>query len=89
MTEEEQVREYLGRGGATEEEIEDFIKWVNVLCLGGQGDASGKRKRFCCYRLWAKLLRKRRTPYRRDDIFDFNSVLNKRIIFDQLPLTML
>lgn len=72
---EENLRVYLSRGGATNDEIDDFIDWVHVLCIGGQGNASGRRRRFCCYRLWAKLLRKRRTPYRRDDVFDYNEIL--------------
>ena len=36
----------LKQGKATDEEIDDFIDWVHVLCLGGQGNASGKRRRY-------------------------------------------
>lgn len=76
---ENDVRQYLSSGGATDIEIEDFFDWVHVMCLGGQGDASNKRRRFACYRLWAKLLRKRRTPFRRDDVFDFDKALKRYV----------
>ena len=54
---------YLESGGATEREIEDFSEWCVTMCAGENGDADEKRRRYMCYRLWAKLLRMRRTPY--------------------------
>ena len=41
--------------------------------------ANEKRSRYCCYRLWAKLLRHRRSPYPRDGRFDFNDCLKTYI----------
>ena len=55
---------------------------INVrlyLRAGGAGNATNWRRRYCCYRLWAKLLRKRGTPYRCDAIFKFRKVLKRYI----------
>ena len=52
---------------------------------GAYSAGAYKKKRVCdillhyIYRLWAKLLRHRRAPYRRNTIFDFNIVLKKYI----------
>ena len=55
--------EYLRSGGATNDEVDDFLDWSMDLCLTEGGDGDGKRRRYTCYRLWAKLLRLRRAPY--------------------------
>ena len=73
------LRVYLREGGATDAEIEKFTDWCHIICNGGAENASSRRRRYCCYRLWAKLLRKRGTPYRRDAIFKFNKVLKRYI----------
>ena len=73
------VRLYLRAGGATEAEINKFTEWCHIICNGGAGNASSRRRRYCCYRLWAKLLRKRGTPYTRDAIFKFKKVLKRYI----------
>ena len=66
---------YLMKGGATDVEIEKFREWCKIICNGGSGKASIRRRRYCCYKLWAKLLRKRCTPYKRDEKFKFNPIL--------------
>ena len=79
MEAEADVRSYLEDGDASPEEIDDFMDWCVTLCFGGVGGAGGRNRRFRIYRLWAKLLRHRRAPYRRNTIFDFNIVLKKYI----------
>ena len=56
-----EMREYLVGGSATEQEIDRFadVHWI-------------RERRDECYRLWARLLRHRRTPYRRNQVFDFS-----------------
>jgi hypothetical protein len=76
---ETNLRIYLRGGAATDAEIDRFMEWCHIICNGGAGNATSRRRRYCCYRLWAKLLRKRRTPYRRDDVFDFKKVLKQYI----------
>ena len=39
--EERDMRSYLRSGEATDKEIEDFINWCHVICLGGEGHATG------------------------------------------------
>ena len=77
--EETAMRRYLRSGGATEDEIDDFIDWCYVICLGGAGHATERRWRFCCYRLWANLMRHRRTPHPRNGRFDFDETLKQYI----------
>ena len=54
---------YLESGSATEAEVNDFQDWCVFMCTNETGDRDSKRKGYMCYRLWAKLLRMRRTPY--------------------------
>jgi len=54
---------YLENGGATDRLIQDFSNWCEIMCGRIIGDADEKRRRYVCYKLWAKLLRMRRTPY--------------------------
>ena len=35
------------------------------------GGAPAKVRRYRCYRLWAKCMRHRRTPFKKYDVFDF------------------
>ena len=65
MDEAVDMNQWLHTGGATLAEIDDFIDFCSMF------DDSGITGRYECYRLWARLLRHRRTPYRRYQIFDF------------------
>ena len=60
---------YLLLGGASDSEIDDFAEICQLF------EDSGKEGRYEVYRLWARLLRHRRTPYRRTQVFDFADVL--------------
>ena len=74
----EPVTEYLRQGGATVTEIGDFQDWCEVMCTQrgeGAGDAAKKRRRFWCYRMWARLLRVRRSPFPRNGKFIFDERL--------------
>ena len=53
---------YLESGSATEAEVNYFQDRCVLMCTNETGDSDGKRKRYMCNRLWAKLLRMRRTP---------------------------
>ena len=75
MSPEENVINYLRSGGATQGQIDDFIDWCNVICLQPGGNGDEKRRRFWCYRMWARLLRKRRTPFPRDGKFIIHECL--------------
>ena len=57
--------------------MDDFLDWATVLCIADGGDGSEKRRRYVCYRLWAKLLRARRSPYKQDARFDFDEPLKE------------
>ena len=60
-----EMREWLEAGSATPVEIDDFVDFCSIF------DDGGITGRYECYRLWARLLRHRRTPFRRHQIFDF------------------
>ena len=77
MAEETNVTEYLAVGGATESEINDFLDWCMVMCIQPGGNGDEKRRLFWCYRMWARLLRKRRTPFPSDGKFTFDECLKK------------
>ena len=59
------MRDYLSDGGATEYDIERFVQFIDVF------EDLGKEGRYEVYRLWSRLLRNRRTPYIRHQVFDF------------------
>ena len=59
------IRDYLSDGGATEYDIERFVEFIDVF------EDLGKEGRYEVYRLWSRLLRNRRTPYIRHQVFDF------------------
>ena len=80
-TSEQNVRRYLRLGGASVLEIEDFFDWCSQLCRAQQEDAVEKRIRYSVYRLWAKLLRKRRTPFHHKDVFIYDESLKNYIRF--------
>ena len=63
------LRHYLRVGGATEIEIEEFVQFCQLF------EDTGKEGRYEVYRLWARLLRHRRTPYHRHQVFDFSPKL--------------
>lgn len=63
------VGTYLRSGGASNDEIDDFIDFCGYFAN------EGKTGRYECYRLWARLLRHRRTHYKKYDHFDFHFVL--------------
>ena len=65
-TAEKDVIEYLMEGRATNDECDDFLDWCLTL-----GKAGGKKARYEIYRLWARILRKRRTPFSPRDMFIF------------------
>ena len=73
------VCHYLWRGGASLDEIGDFRDWCTQLCQAQQEEAVEKRIRYCVYRLWAKLLRKRRTPFHYKDVFIYDDSLKNYI----------
>ena len=77
MGDETNVIEYLEAGNATQHEIDDFLDWCTVMCNQPGGNGNEKRRRFWCYRMWARLLRKRRSPFPRDGKFHFDNVLKK------------
>ena len=64
------VVQYLKQGGATGDEVDDFLDWCITLCKDG-----GPEKRFMVYRLWAKILRRRRGPFKKKDTFFFEDEL--------------
>ena len=63
------VSDYLKRGGATNDEIDDFLDFC------GNFADTGKVGRYKAYRLWARLLRHSRTPFKKHGHFDFNECL--------------
>ena len=71
----------MRRGGASVLEIDDFLDWCSQLRRAQQEDNVEKRIRYCVYRLWAKLLRKRRTPFKGKDVFIFDEVLKNYVWF--------
>ena len=56
----------MKEGRATNDECDDFLDWFLTL-----GKAGGKKARYEIYRLWARILRKRRTPFSPHDMFIF------------------
>ena len=78
---EQNVRRYLRLGGAAVLEIEDFEDWCTQLCQAQQEENVEKRIRYCVYRFWAKLLRKRRTPIHYKDVFIYDEILKDYIRF--------
>ena len=64
------VIEYSREGDATNSEVEDFLDWCQTLCGDG-----GKEIRYEVYRLWARILRKRRTPFHQRNIFIHDDLL--------------
>ena len=69
MTNTQIVADYLREGGAKNDEIDDFLDFVSTFKDGG------KEARYECYRLWARLLRHKRTPYKKYDHFNFDARL--------------
>ena len=69
MTYTTKPAEYLRGGGATNDEIDDFFYFCSTFRDGG------KKARYEVYRLWARLLRHRRTPYKKHGRFDFQDDL--------------
>lgn len=63
------VTEYLRSGGATADEIDDFLDFCGVF------RNQGKVGRYETYRLWARCLRKRRTPFKQGGKFIFHEDL--------------
>ena len=61
--------EYLCGSGATNGKIVDFFYFCSTF------KDSGKKARYEIYRLWARLLRHRRTPYKKHQRFDFHDDL--------------
>ena len=59
------VVQYLKQGGTTGDEVDDFLNWYIPLCK----DGGGAEKRVMVYRLWAKILRRRRGPHKKKDTF--------------------
>ena len=76
---EQRVARYLRSGGATGDDVDDFLDWCIQLCTAQQEADVEKRIRYCVYRLWARLLRKRRTPYNRRDRFVYNDAVKNYI----------
>lgn len=77
MVEETIVITYLENGGASMEEIDDFIDWCTQMCIMPGGNGNGKRRRFWIYRMWARLLRNRKTPFPSNGKFAFDEKLKK------------
>ena len=75
MGDETNVIEYLAAGDANQDDIDDFLDWCTVMCLQPGGQGSEKRRRFWCYRMWARLMRNRRSPFPKDGKFKFEKVL--------------
>ena len=69
------MKNYLASGGASSHEIEDFLDWCTQMCIQPGGAGTEKRRRFFCYRIWARLLRHRRTPFPRRGKFKYESIL--------------
>ena len=63
------VAECLRGGGATNYETDDFFYFCSTF------KDRGKKARYEVYRLWARLLRHRRTPYKKHGRFDFHDDL--------------
>ena len=63
------VANYLRSGDATNDEIDDFLDFCEMF------KDKGKSGRYEVYRLWARLLRHRRTPYKKHGRFDFDDTL--------------
>ena len=61
--------EYLGGGGATNDTMDDFLNFCSTFKDGG------KKACYEVYRLSAKLLRHRQTPYKKHGRFDFHDDL--------------
>ena len=57
-------------GGATNDEVDDFLDWPVTLC-----SKLGKAARYEAYRLLARILRKRCTSFGNRAIFDFDEKL--------------
>ena len=60
---------YLRGGGATNNEIYDSLNFCSIFKDGG------KKARYEVYRLWARLLRHRRTPHKKHGRFNFHDDL--------------
>ena len=58
--------DYLHNGEATNDKIDDFFDFCDTFKDGG------KKARYEVYQLWARLLRHRRTPYKKHGRFDFD-----------------
>ena len=63
------VTDYLRTGGASNEEVDDFLDFCSTF------KDHGKKGRYEVYRLWARCLRHRRTHFRKHAIFDFHDNL--------------
>ena len=64
--------EFLRSGGATNDDIDNFLDWCTIIC-----GKRGEKARYEAYRLLARILRKRRSGrhYKKRDCFDFDIVL--------------
>ena len=69
------VKDYLKEGGTTNIEIDDFLDFCSWLSKGKKNAA------YECYSLWAKLVRHRRTLFKRHDYFHFDKCLKEYLRF--------
>ena len=69
------VAKYLKDEGATNDEVDDFLDFI------GYFKDSEKKGRYEVYRLWARLLRHRRTPFKKHDHFDFDPSIKDYLRF--------
>ena len=70
------VKDYLKEGGTTNIEIDDFLDFYSWLSKGKK-----KNTPYECYSLWAKLVRHRRTLFKRYDCFHFDKCLKEYLRF--------
>ena len=71
---EAQVTAFLKRGGATDADVEEFLNFVLAMTTGNHG-AKAKKVRFECYKIWARLLRHRRSGLNKHGYFNFPLVI--------------
>ena len=87
MTYTIKAAEYLRGCGATNDEIDDCFDFCSTI------EDGGKKVRYEVYRLWARLLRHRRTLYKKHGRFDFHDdlkwylrdVTKREVADDDLP----
>ena len=69
------VKNCLKEGGATIDEIDDFLDFCSTY------SKDEKSARYEWYRLWTRLLCHHRTPFKRHDRFDFDKGLKEHLRF--------